>query len=226
MLPVPDLHDTLMLTASDTVGVKLGMSGILIEGDSKDNLCIKAYNELRSLVPELPGVSIQLEKGIPAGAGLGGGSSDAAFTLKGLNELFSLGVPIEDLAKIGAKLGADIPFFLYNRPLLASGIGTEFEEIELDFPYRIEMVLSGIHSSTIETYKALDYRMFDSQRDLKSVLAQPVETWRTDLSNDLEIPVFERHPKLTKIKTDLYTQGAVYAAMSGSGSAMFGLFPS
>ncbi|MCL4150116.1 UNVERIFIED_CONTAM: hypothetical protein GTU68_061578 [Idotea baltica] len=226
MLPVPELQDTLILTATDTPGCKLEISGIAIEGDSEDNLCVMAYNGLRSLVPELPGVSIQLVKGIPAGAGLGGGSSDAAYTLKGLNDLFNLGVPIDDLAKIGAKLGADVPFFLYNRPLIASGIGTVFEEIQIDFPYRIEMVLSGIHSSTIATYKALDYRMFDPRRDLKTILAQPVDTWRDELVNDLEVPVFALYPELTKIKADLYKRGAVYAAMSGSGSAMFGLFPS
>lgn len=224
LLPMPTLCDELQVEESRGE-LKMEIAGIKIEGDLQDNLCIKAYNELKGLFPDLPPISIHLQKNIPAGAGLGGGSSDAAFTLKAVNELYKLALADEKLAEIGAKLGADVPFFIYNRPLLAKGIGTEFESIEIDLsPYRIELITPPIHSSTIAAYKALDYTMFDPKRDLKRVLAMPISEWKQHLHNDLEVPVFKMYPELPKIKAELYEKGAVYAAMSGSGAAMFGVF--
>lgn len=223
--PYFDLRDELWIRPQGGKdGCSLEIQGIELDGEPEDNLCVKAYRLLREAYPQLPGVKLKLKKNIPAGAGLGGGSSDAAHTLLGLNELFSLGAKKEQLAEIAGKLGADVPFFLYNRPLLARGIGTEFEEIELDLPYRIKLVTPPIHSSTVAAYQALDYTQCDPARDLKSILLGGMENWKERLDNDLEPPVFAHHPEISEIKAALYQQGAIYAAMSGSGSAVFGLF--
>ena len=224
LYPIPDLKDCLTISENHSDDCHIDIRGIKLDGSQEDNLCVKAYRSLKKVKPSLPGVKITLEKQIPAGAGLGGGSSDAAFTLKGLNELFELGITNDDLASIGENLGADVPFFIYNKPLLARGIGTDFEEINLEIPYRFEIIHTGIHSSTVAAYKALDYTMFDPKRDLKTILSLPVSQWPEKLENDLETPVFNMYPILAEKKAELYQKGAIYAAMSGSGSAVFGLF--
>ncbi len=222
--PIDLIKDELNIAEGNDKGCKLTLEGIEIAGDIADNLCVKAYCILQREISSLPGVHIHLNKRIPAGSGLGGGSSNAAHTLRGLNELFGLGYSLEQLAALGETLGADVPFFLYNRPLLARGIGTEFENIELDLPFRIELVTPEIHSSTVAAYKALDYIQCQHDKDLRNVILQPHETWKEELVNDLEIPVFEMHPEIEEMKYEMYESGAIYAAMSGSGSAVFGLF--
>jgi len=222
--PIDLIQDEMSIIESNHSDCQLTMEGIAIDGNVEENLCVKAYRILQKEIPGLPGVNIHLHKRIPAGSGLGGGSSNAAHTLKGLNELFDLGYNLEQLATFGETLGADVPFFLYNRPLLASGIGTVFENIELDLPFRIELVIPEIHSSTVAAYKALDYTRCWHDKQLRTVVAQPVETWKDELVNDLEIPVFGMHPEIADIKYEMYESGAIYAAMSGSGSAVFGLF--
>ncbi|RMG69318.1 MAG: 4-(cytidine 5'-diphospho)-2-C-methyl-D-erythritol kinase [Bacteroidetes bacterium] len=222
--PVYDLQDELWLRPSSQAECTLELDGNPLDGDVSDNLCVKAWRALRARVPDLPGVHLRLTKHIPAGAGLGGGSSDAAFTLRGLNTLFDLGLDTATLAEIGARLGADVPFFLHDRPLIARGIGTEFEAIDFTLPGELRVFPQDLHSSTIAAYKALDYRRYDPARELKSLLAQPLEAWRHHLPNDLEDPVFELYPQLQGVKEQLYAQGAKYAAMSGSGSAFFGIF--
>lgn len=225
LYPLPDLCDELWLDpVAGTGRCTLSLGGIELDGEVEDNLCIKAYHLLLERFPVLPSIHIRLNKHIPAGAGLGGGSSDAAATLRGLKELFSLAITAGELAEMAGRLGADVPFFIYDKPLLATGTGTDLHAIELDMPYRIELITPPIHSSTIAAYKALDYRMFDPARDLRAVLRQPVSEWPRYLDNDLETPVFHLYPQLAEIKQSLYDQGAVYAAMSGSGSAVFGLF--
>ncbi|MEO1419240.1 MAG: 4-(cytidine 5'-diphospho)-2-C-methyl-D-erythritol kinase [Bacteroidota bacterium] len=224
LFPVPDLTDHMILTPRKTPGCELTILGIELEGDLSDNLCVRAYRLLQQDYPDLPGVSIQLTKHIPAGAGLGGGSSDAAFTLKGLNQLFDLGISDETLAKKSAVLGADVPFFVYGTPQLAKGIGTELAPVSLAFPYTLKLYPQPIHSSTIAAYKALDYTQFNPHRDLASILNQPISTWKDTLDNDLEVPVFRMYPVLREIKSQIYAEGALYAAMSGSGSCMFGIF--
>ena len=225
-VPISHFQDRLELIPKDQPGVTLKISGIELDGKPEENLCVKAYQRLSTHCGGLPGVHILLEKHIPPGAGLGGGSSDAAHTLQGINDLFELGLKIETLAEIAATLGADIPFFLYNKPLLARGIGTEFEPFPLDLPYRMELITPDIHSSTVAAYKALDYRQFDPHRQLRDILSLPIAQWKDLLTNDLEVPVFAQYPELADIKASLYEQGAVYASMSGSGSAVFGLFES
>lgn len=224
LYPITHFQDELSLTSFEGEGCDFHLEGRKLDGNPEDNLVVRAYHALKSHVPELPGVSIHLKKQIPAGAGLGGGSSDAAFTLRGLRELFELEISDKDLEKIAAGLGADVPFFLYDDPLFAEGIGTELSPFSIDLPYRIELVSPEIHSSTIGAYKALDISKLKSGRELRPVLEGPVELWREHLDNDLESTVFDIHPKIKEIKEDLYRQGAMYAAMSGSGSAVFGIF--
>lgn len=226
-LPVHELRDHMWLEHSDRDGhIELQLQGIELDGNPEDNLVVKAYRALQQYVDDLPGVKIILEKHIPAGGGLGGGSSDAAFALKGLNKFLELGVSQRDLVRIAAGLGADVPFFLYDRPMLATGTGSELQTFDLPLPYRIELITPPIHSSTIAAYKALDYTQFDPNRSLEDILRRPVSAWQKYLPNDLEVPVFSIHPEIKQYKESLYEQGAVYAAMSGSGSACFGLFES
>ncbi|MDP5172669.1 MAG: 4-(cytidine 5'-diphospho)-2-C-methyl-D-erythritol kinase [Bacteroidia bacterium] len=224
-LPMPELHDKMELRFAGKAGdCVLSLSGRPLEGDPEQNLVVKAYRALERHVGSLPGVAIQLEKHIPAGAGLGGGSSNAASLLHGMNQLCALGLDTPTLSALAAPLGADVPFFLYDSPMIATGIGTELTPFELALPYRIELVTPPIHSSTIAAYKALDYRIFDPGRSLRDILAKPATAWKETLPNDLEVPVFKLHPEISRYKEDLYARGAIYAAMSGSGSACFGLF--
>jgi 4-diphosphocytidyl-2-C-methyl-D-erythritol kinase len=223
--PVRDLRDQLTLTEIDAPAPTLAMSGIPLDGDPQHNLCLNAWRVLQAEFPDLPPVHIQLTKHIPAGAGLGGGSSDAAYVLRGLNRLFDLGLSRDELSHLAAPLGADVPFFLYDRPMLAAGIGTELTPFALQLPLQLRVFPQPIHSGTVAAYRALDFRQFDPDRSLEEVLQGPIETWAAHLVNDLEVPVFAMYPGLAQVKADLYAQGAVYAAMSGSGSALFGLFP-
>lgn len=226
-LPVPDLHDTMEVLPEGTAGqCRLELEGIRLDGDPESNLVTMAYRALEAKAGGLPGVHVRLKKNIPAGAGLGGGSSNAASMLLAMNELAGLGLSREELAPLAAKLGADVPFFLYATPMLATGTGTDLVPFELDLPYRIQLLLPPIHSSTIAAYRALDFRMFDPKRSLPELLSLPVKEWKDHLPNDLEVPVFGLHPEIAGYKARLYEQGAVYAAMSGSGSACFGLFES
>ncbi|MEO1449266.1 MAG: 4-(cytidine 5'-diphospho)-2-C-methyl-D-erythritol kinase [Bacteroidota bacterium] len=223
LVPYPDLADDLVLEARDT-GCTLQISGLELDGDPADNLCVKAYHQLKALVPSLPGVHIHLTKQIPAGAGLGGGSSDAAYVLRGLNQLFDLGLSVAELSPLAARLGADVPFFLHDAPMMATGTGTDLSPFPFSLPGEIRLFPQSIHSSTIAAYKALDINQCDPHRSLEATLQQSPAQWQKILTNDLEAPVFGMYPALKQIKADLYADGALYAAMSGSGSAMFGIF--
>ncbi len=190
----------------------------------EENLVWKAWTLLKKAVPGLPGFSIELSKGLPSGAGIGGGSSDAASALLAMNELAGAPLSLFELAHLGAELGADVPFFVFNRPMIGTGIGTDLEAFDIEIPFRIELHFSGIHSSTPLAYKKLNLDQCNPHRSLKEILAKPISSWREFLVNDLEVPVFGMHPELNEIKNDFYKRGAVYAAMSGSGSAIYGLF--
>lgn len=224
LYPLLHLRDKMRIEISGSPGCAIELTGIALDGDPSDNLCVKAYQALEKKIGALPGINIHLEKHIPAGAGLGGGSSNAAFTLRGINELLELGLDKEVLSEIAAGLGADVPFFLYDEPMLASGIGTELELFPIELPYEIRLITPPIHSSTVAAYKALDYRQFDPNRSLAQLLREPVLHWAQCLVNDLEVPVFQLIPELAEIKRNFYKEGAVYACMSGSGSAVFALF--
>lgn len=188
------------------------------------DLCIKAYNELAAHYP-LTGADISLTKRIPTGAGLGGGSADAAFTLKMLNELFSLGLDDERLAVHASRLGSDVPFFIYNRPMFASGRGEILTPIPCPIPpgRKIGVVTPGITVPTAEAYSGVTPKMPGTGlRDLISSL--PPEQWKDRIINGFEESIFKKHPALRAIKASLYEAGAVYASMSGSGSALYGIF--
>ena len=195
-----------------------------VDWDPLKDLCAKAYFLLAKDF-QIPPVKIFLEKNAPVGAGLGGGSADAAFTLKALNELFELNLSDAKLAEYASKLGSDCAFFVYNTPMLGTGRGEVLEPYELDLsPYRLEVVIpEGISVSTADAYRGIIPHL--PKKTLQEVLQQPVSTWKADLKNDFEETVFAKYPALEPVKQRLYEKGALYAAMSGSGSAFFALFP-
>ena len=224
-LPVHDLCDELEITPSAASHTTMRQEGILLDNAPGDNLCMKAYRLLHDEF-NIPPVEILLRKHIPFGAGLGGGSSDAAFTLKMLNEMFSLGLSVSDLEQRAARLGADCAFFIQNRPAYATGIGDQLEPLDLDLtPYRIVVEIPPAeHVSTREAYAGLHLRGGD-RPDLRQAVCCPIEDWRALIVNDFESSVFPAHPAIAALKEDLYHRGALYASMTGSGAAVFGIFP-
>ncbi len=200
--------------------VQFTATGIPIPGQS--NLCIKAYDALRADF-DLPNVRMHLHKLVPIGAGLGGGSADAALTLKQLNGLFGLGLSLAQLETYARPLGADCAFFIQNRPMYCVQKGDVFEEINVDLRgYHIVMVYPNVAISTAEAYAGI--RPHQPEVPLRALLEAPIEQWRNTVHNDFEASLFPRYPVLAGIKAQLYEQGAVYAAMTGSGSTVFGLF--
>ena len=196
--------------------------------DPESDLTVRAYELLRTDF-SLPPVAISLVKGAPVGAGLGGGSADGAFALRMLSELFGLGLSDDALAAYAARLGSDCPFFIYNRPMIGEGRGEILTPFEIDlsaWDIRVE-VPAGITVSTREAYSGVTPRESrpDSPMSIREALCRPVEDWSWCLLNDFEPSVFAAHPALADLKASLYAAGAVYASMSGSGSAIFGLFP-
>lgn len=211
------VHDALELVPAETT--RMQVSGMPVEGE---NLCLKAYHLLKQDF-DLPSVDIYLHKCIPMGAGLGGGSSDAAFFLRMLNT--SAGLELSDtvLDDYARDLGADCPFFLKSKPMLARGIGDDLSPIALDLSaYHIQLIYPGFPISTAEAYKEVQVRT--PVQSLDAVLARPIQQWRDTLVNDFETGVFLAFPQLKEIKKRLYAKGALYAAMSGSGSSVFGIF--
>ena len=224
-LPVHDLCDELVITPGDGSATVVRQEGIMLDNAPEDNLCMKAYRLLQEEFG-IPPVEILLRKHIPFGAGLGGGSSDAAFTLRMLNDMFALGLTVNDLERRAAQLGADCAFFIQNRPAYATGIGDQLEPIDIDLSaYRIAIEIPpDEHVSTREAYAGL--LLQDAARpDLRQAVRQPVANWRTLIVNDFECSVFPAHPAIAALKDDMYRRGALYASMTGSGAAVFGLFP-
>ncbi len=203
--------------------LKFSSSGIDIPGDASQNLCLKAYRIL-SQDFDLPAVHIHLHKHIPIGAGLGGGSADGAFTLKALNELHALGLSTTELESYAAQLGSDCPFFIENKAVLAKGRGTEFEEISTSLQGKsIVLVMPPIHVSTAEAYSNIRPRI--PEKNIRSIIESlPLKEWKYYLKNDFEEGVFKVHPSIAHTKSSLYELGAVYASMSGSGAAVYGIF--
>ncbi|MGK6351276.1 4-(cytidine 5'-diphospho)-2-C-methyl-D-erythritol kinase [Parapedobacter sp. DT-150] len=197
-------------------------SGLSIPDDGQDNLCLRAYRLLWDAY-ELPPVAIYLHKTIPIGAGLGGGSADAAFLLKLLNTMFGLGLDDTQLMAYAGQLGADCAFFIRNTPVLATGIGEVFHKVQVDLSgYHLVLVKPNVHISTGEAYRSV--RPDPAGRQLASAITLPVTEWRGAIVNDFEAGIFATHPQIAALKAHLYEMGAVYAAMSGSGSAVYGLF--
>ena len=259
-LPVPFLHDDLEITpqpapahSSPKLGevpvraeecanpVRLTLTGLALDSDPADNLCLKAYRLLKADFPDLPPVQIRLNKRIPFGAGLGGGSADAAFTLKGLNDLFDLGLTTAQLEAYAARLGADCAFFIQCRPALAEGIGDRLTPLDnsqlsiLNSQFSISHLLLAKPPDAVSTREAYANLKLDdnanrarhSSPKLGEVPAGRRSVPQLQLStlvNDFESSVFPAHPAIATLKAELLALGASYAAMSGSGSTVFGLF--
>ncbi len=224
-LPVADLCDELeILPSAEGQQPAIRQEGIVLDNAPGDNLCVKAWQLLHEEFA-IPAVSIRLKKNIPFGAGLGGGSSDAAFTLKMLNNMFSLGLATADLEQRAARIGADCAFFIQNRPAYATGIGDQLEPIDLDLSaYRIAIEIPpDEHVSTREAYAGL-HLQGGNRPDLRKAVRQPIVQWRETIVNDFETSVFPAHPAIAALKDDMYRRGALYASMTGSGAAVFGIF--
>ena len=217
-LPIP-FTDVLEILPSDKT--EFTCTGLPV--DANDNLCIKAYNLLKQDFPELPAIKMHLHKAIPLGAGLGGGSSDAAFTLQLLNEKCNLDLKTEQLLDYALQLGSDVPFFLINKPCFATGRGEILEAINIDLAnYKLLIIHPGIHIDTKWAFSKITPRQ--STGSIKEIITQPIDTWKQQLQNDFEVPVFTSYPEIRKLKNELYQMGAIYASMSGSGSSVFGMF--
>ncbi|WP_425392468.1 4-(cytidine 5'-diphospho)-2-C-methyl-D-erythritol kinase [Ekhidna sp.] len=196
--------------------------GLEIPGDASKNLCVKAFELLKSDFDISP-VEIHLLKNIPMGAGLGGGSADGAFTLKMLNRLFELGLSTDTLRNYALKLGSDCPFFIKNQPAIAKGRGEQLETIELDLSgFHLAIHNPNIHVSTKEAYSGVTPN--PSKIEISELIGTPISTWKNSLHNDFEKSIFPNHPNIQQLKQDMYESGAIYASMTGSGSTVFGLF--
>lgn len=229
-VPYTLLHDTLEILPAKKFSITIVRNGRVMDGsapgewDPAKDLTVKAYQLLRKEF-DLPPVEIRLTKDIPVGAGLGGGSADAAFTLAMLSEMFDLYLPDEMLEILAGELGSDCPFFIFNRPMFVSGRGDILEEFDASAleEYQLKVIVpEGINISTKEAYAGIAPEI--PAVPLRTRLALPIEKWRDAIKNDFEKTVFAAHSELYEIKQKLYDDGAVYAAMSGSGSALFGIF--
>lgn len=197
-------------------------SGISIPSDGKPDLCERVYGLMHEAF-DLPAVKIHLHKMVPIGAGLGGGSADAAFTAVMLNEMFQLKLSTEQLEEMVATVGSDCPFFVQNRPAYVTGKGELLEPFDLDLSgYWMVLVNPGIHIGTKEAYAGIvPSEPMDS---LKEMLSEPVSEWKNGVKNDFEASIFPNHPEIAALKSQLYELGAAYSSMTGSGSTVFGLF--
>lgn len=220
-----NLQDALEVTRRENNDKEytLHISGSPLEGEPEDNLVVKAYKLLKKDYPGLLPVDIHMYKHIPAGAGLGGGSSDAACMIKLLNDKFSLGLSTERMEEYAVKLGADCASFIRNKPVFATGIGNLFEPVELSLKgYHIILIKPDIFVSTRDAFAEI--KPVRPAVSLKEIVKQPMETWKNSMKNDFEDSVFKKFPEIAAIKDELYDLGAVYAAMSGSGSSVYGIF--
>ena len=216
--PLHDMCDILEVIPSDTFS--FSSTGIKIIGSK--NICEQAFELLKSK-HNISNVKIHLHKCIPIGAGLGGGSSDAAFLLKGLNDMFSLNLSNKELKEYALNLGADCPFFIDNTPKYVEGVGEKMRDVNLDLSgYEIRIADPNIHISTKEAYDNI-HPTFPNH-ELLELINLPVEFWKDKVINDFEKNIFNTHPKLVKIKQDFYQKGALYSSMSGSGSVIYAIF--
>jgi 4-diphosphocytidyl-2-C-methyl-D-erythritol kinase len=225
MYPV-GLKDALEVVENTEAGAErilFSTSGIGIPGDANDNLCYYAYHLVAADYP-LPNVKAHLHKHIPIGAGLGGGSSDAAFFIRLLNDKFELGISWGEMHHYARQLGSDCSFFVSNRPAFAEGKGDQYESLNLSLSgYHIALVYPDIHINTATAYSGVQPKA--PLRSLEDdILNLPVEQWKEFIHNDFEDSIFPKYPAIKAIKDQLYAAGAVYAAMSGSGSTLYGIF--
>ena len=222
-IPWDGFRDVLSVEPAAEFGIEIG--GPCYRGwNPSEDLTARAWRLMRDEFGVGP-VRIRLTKNSPVGAGLGGGSADGAFALRALSDLFGLGLSDDALAALAARLGSDCPFFIYNRPMFVSGRGDVLEAFDVDlsgYEIRVE-VPEGVAVSTKEAYAGVIPSA--AKEPLREVLRMPVTSWRDALVNDFERSVFPSHPEIGALKERFYAEGATYAAMSGSGSAVFALFP-
>lgn len=217
--PVP-WTDILEIIPSDEFSFSL--SGDSIPGEGHDNLCVKAYRMMQA-VYSLPPVKMHLHKIIPMGAGLGGGSSDAAWTLRLLNDIFGLNLAKEVLKEYAARLGSDCAFFIDDIPMIGSGRGEVLTPVKISLKGKFMVIVKPeVHVSTADAYRGVVPQ--ERQKTIIEVLGMPVADWRSNLTNDFEHTIATKFPVILKIKEALYNRGALYASMSGSGSAVYGIF--
>ena len=222
--PVMQLKDALEVVAAQADEPGISITGLPVSGNKENNLVWKAYQLMRERFNErVPDLDIFLHKTIPMGAGLGGGSADGAFMLRLVNDYCNLELSQDELATMALTLGSDCPFFIYNTPQFATGRGENMQPLRLDLSdFEIKIVTSDMHVSTKEAFSHIHPQ--PGTFDLRQLAIEDIKNWRYYLRNAFEEPVFSMYPKLRDIKQRLYDDGAVYAAMSGSGSAVYGIF--
>ncbi|HEU4903805.1 MAG TPA: 4-(cytidine 5'-diphospho)-2-C-methyl-D-erythritol kinase [Flavisolibacter sp.] len=223
--PVP-LQDALEIIhhPAPITDIEFSASGLQVDGNISDNICVKAYRLLKTDFPQLAPIKMHLHKTIPMGAGLGGGSANGAFTILLLNKKFNLGIRQEQLIHYALQLGSDCPFFIKNTPCVATGRGEIMEALCLDLSaYQFVLVNPGIHVNTGWAFSQIQPAA--GRPSLKDVIQLPVNEWKGRLVNDFEEPVCRQYPEIAQARQTLYEQGAVYASMTGSGSTVYGLFP-
>ena len=226
MVPV-GWHDVLEVVPSRSGKTTLTVTGNAVDCPTEKNLVMKAYRALDEVAGGLPPVDIYLRKIIPDGAGLGGGSADAAFTIRALNTLFSLGFSHDKLGEVAATIGADCPFFIYNKPMMATGIGTDLAPVVLPSEiYRMKLVIvkPPVGVSTARAYAGVSPTR--PNVDLADAISRPLSEWNGTVKNDFEKSVFAAAPEIETVKGGLADMGAVYVSMSGSGSAVYAFFAS
>ncbi|MBL4715489.1 MAG: 4-(cytidine 5'-diphospho)-2-C-methyl-D-erythritol kinase [Bacteroidetes bacterium] len=219
------LHDVLEIVKNEDQNsekIIFSSSGIEIPGNSPNNLCVKAFNVLDEK-HNLPSIKIHLHKVIPIGAGLGGGSSDGAFAINMLDELFDLKLELSEKLSYASQLGSDCSFFIENKSAYASGRGEILQEIDLNLnDHRIILINPNIQVNTADAYLGMVPKLREEL--LKDIISSIIKKWKTDIGNDFEESVFAKYPDISSIKNQLYEAGALYASMSGSGSSVFGIF--
>lgn len=214
--------DALEIIEGGNEPFELFVSGLKVGGNNEENIIFRAY-KLLIADHKIPNIKVYLHKVLPMGAGLGGGSSDAAFFLKMANKQLKLNLSTEKLTEMARKLGSDCAFFIENSPVFAKGKGDEFEALNIDLGhYYILVVYPNIHSNTKEAYEGVVPAM--PTKSVKQIITQPIETWKSELVNDFEKSILKKYPEIEKLKQQLYDKGAIYASLSGSGSAVFGVF--
>lgn len=214
------INDVLEVIQSDHLDFQA--SGLGIPGRVEDNLCIKAYHLMKQ-DHDLPPVSIHLHKHIPIGAGLGGGSADAGYFIRLINQKFNLGLPADAMMAYARVLGADCAFFIQSTPVFAFGKGDQFEPVNINLSdYFITLVMPPTHVSTAEAYRGV--KPAPVKQSLRQLIELPVAEWRNHIKNDFEESIFTNHPEIRGVKAALYKSGALYASMSGSGASVFGIF--
>ena len=221
-----NLTDALEIIADPNAAAPLTFtsSGLTINGSEADNLCCKAYWLLKKDYPQIPSIKMHLHKKIPMGAGLGGGSADGAFTLTLLNQLFNLQLSEQALLDFALQLGSDCPFFILNSPSFAMGRGEILSSTHVNLEgYTIVVVNPGISISTKMAFSLITPTQPSSH--IPDIVSLPITEWKHQLINDFETPVFNQYPTLQQIKETLYSKGAAYASMTGTGSTVYGIFP-